>query len=96
MQIFDVIIFFELRTIQHKTVKPTYLCLYLLYVLDLYATDSAFFLLSFLNHMHCVHSDVQLRPPNKQTNNKTTPNPSFLTDKARISRLDFVNNIVLN
>ena len=26
MQIFDVIIFFELRTIQQKTVKPTYLC----------------------------------------------------------------------
>ena len=26
MQIFDVIIFFELRTIQRKTVKPTYLC----------------------------------------------------------------------
>ena len=26
MQIFDVIIFFELRTIQKKTVKPTYLC----------------------------------------------------------------------
>ena len=27
MHIFDVIIFFELRTIQQKTVKPTYLCL---------------------------------------------------------------------
>ena len=27
MQIFDVIIFFELRTIQQKTVKPTYLTL---------------------------------------------------------------------
>ena len=27
MQSFDVIIFFELRTIQQKTVKPTYLCL---------------------------------------------------------------------
>ena len=26
MHIFDVIIFFELRTIQQKTVKPTYLC----------------------------------------------------------------------
>ena len=26
MQIFDVIIFFELRTVQQKTVKPTYLC----------------------------------------------------------------------
>ena len=26
MQIFDVIIFFKLRTIQQKTVKPTYLC----------------------------------------------------------------------
>ena len=26
MQIFDVIILFELRTIQQKTVKPTYLC----------------------------------------------------------------------
>ena len=26
MQILDVIIFFELRTIQQKTVKPTYLC----------------------------------------------------------------------
>ena len=26
MQIFDVIIFFELHTIQQKTVKPTYLC----------------------------------------------------------------------
>ena len=26
MQIFDVIIFFDLRTIQQKTVKPTYLC----------------------------------------------------------------------
>ena len=26
MQIFDVIISFELRTIQQKTVKPTYLC----------------------------------------------------------------------
>ena len=26
MQIFDEIIFFELRTIQQKTVKPTYLC----------------------------------------------------------------------
>ena len=26
MQICDVIIFFELRTIQQKTVKPTYLC----------------------------------------------------------------------
>ena len=26
MQIFDVIIFFELRAIQQKTVKPTYLC----------------------------------------------------------------------
>ena len=26
MQIFDVIIFFELHTIQKKTVKPTYLC----------------------------------------------------------------------
>ena len=26
MQIFDVIIFFELGTIQQKTVKPTYLC----------------------------------------------------------------------
>ena len=26
MQIFDVIIFFELRPIQQKTVKPTYLC----------------------------------------------------------------------
>ena len=26
MQIFDVIIFFELRTIQQKTVKPTSLC----------------------------------------------------------------------
>ena len=27
MQIFDVILFFKLRTIQKKTVKPTYLCL---------------------------------------------------------------------
>ena len=27
MQIFDVIIFFEQRTIQQKTVKSTYLCL---------------------------------------------------------------------
>ena len=26
MQIFDVIIFFKLRAIQQKTVKPTYLC----------------------------------------------------------------------
>ena len=26
MQIFDAIIFFKLRTIQQKTVKPTYLC----------------------------------------------------------------------
>ena len=26
MQISDVIIFFELRTIQQETVKPTYLC----------------------------------------------------------------------
>ena len=26
MQIFDVILFFELRTIQQKTAKPTYLC----------------------------------------------------------------------
>ena len=26
MQIFDVIIFFELRTIQQKTVKTTYFC----------------------------------------------------------------------
>ena len=26
MQIFEVILFFELRTIQQKTVKPTYLC----------------------------------------------------------------------
>ena len=26
MQIFNVIIFFKLRTIQQKTVKPTYLC----------------------------------------------------------------------
>ena len=26
MQIFDVIIFFELRTIQQRTVKLTYLC----------------------------------------------------------------------
>ena len=26
MQIFDVIIFFELRSVQQKTVKPTYLC----------------------------------------------------------------------
>ena len=26
MQIFDVIIFFKLRTIQQKTLKPTYLC----------------------------------------------------------------------
>ena len=26
MQIFDVIIFFELRTIQQKTLKPTDLC----------------------------------------------------------------------
>ena len=26
MQIFDVIIFFKLRTIQQKTVKPSYLC----------------------------------------------------------------------
>ena len=26
MQIFDVIIFLKLRTIQQKTVKPTYLC----------------------------------------------------------------------
>ena len=26
MQIFDVIIFFKLRTIQQKTVEPTYLC----------------------------------------------------------------------
>ena len=26
MQIFDVIIFFKLRTIQQKTVRPTYLC----------------------------------------------------------------------
>ena len=26
MQVFDEIIFFEVRTIQQKTVKPTYLC----------------------------------------------------------------------
>ena len=26
MQIFEVILFFKLRTIQQKTVKPTYLC----------------------------------------------------------------------
>ena len=26
MQLFDIIIFFELRKIQQKTVKPTYLC----------------------------------------------------------------------